>query len=212
MADLGKKLQLKTEQPLLLLQAPEKVAQTLQQEGYTFTKSDEAPSMGAYAAVLLFVQRAAELEALGPQALALLQPEGILWVAYPKKTSGVKTDLTRDKGWQVMAQMQYEAVRQVAVDDVWSALRFRHKTERRQESMFGVDRPGIDRSTKTVVVPEDMKTALQEAGLLEAFESMAFTHRKEYVVAVLDAKRPETRASRIAKAVEGAGRAAAKKR
>ncbi|WP_276498584.1 YdeI/OmpD-associated family protein [Pontibacter litorisediminis] len=202
MADLGKKLQLKKEQHLLLWQAPEAVVQALRHEGYTFTRAEEAPRAGGYDAVLLFVQRAAELEQLAPQAVALLQPEALLWIGYPKKSSGVKTDLTRDSGWQIVGQMQFEAVRQVAVDDTWSALRFRHKEERKQASMFGVDRAGIDRNTKTVVVPEDMKVALQEAGLLEKFESMAFTHRKEYAVAVLDAKKPETRMRRIAKAVE----------
>ncbi|PTX22583.1 bacteriocin resistance YdeI/OmpD-like protein [Pontibacter mucosus] len=202
MADLGKKLQLKKEHAILLLMAPEDVAQALQQEGYTFIRADEAPSVGSYGAVLLFVQQASELEQLAPQAVALLQPEGLLWVAYPKKSSGIKTDLTRDNGWQVMGSMQYEPVRQVAVDEVWSALRFRPQAARKQPSTFGVDMPGIDRKTKTVTVPDDLKEALQEAGLLEAFESMAFTHRKEYVVAVLEAKRPETRARRIAKTVE----------
>ncbi|OKL40955.1 YdeI/OmpD-associated family protein [Pontibacter flavimaris] len=202
MADLGKKLQLKKEQCLLLLQAPDEVAQALQHEDHTFTRADEAPGIGSYAAVLLFVQRAAELAQLAPQAVALLQPESILWIAYPKKSSGIKTDLTRDNGWQVMAQMQYEPVRQVAVDEVWSALRFRPQAARKQPSTFGVDMPGIDRKAKTVALPDDLKEALQEAGLLEAFESMAFTHRKEHVVAVLEAKRPETRTRRIAKTVE----------
>lgn len=202
MADLGKKLQLKKEHAILLLMAPEDVAQALQQEGYTFTRAGEAPSMGSYEAVLLFVQQASELEQLAPQAVALLQPEGLLWVAYPKKSSGIKTDLTRDNGWQVMGSMQYEPVRQVAVDEVWSALRFRPQAARKQPSTFGVDMPGIDRKAKTVSLPDDLREALQEAGLLEAFERMAFTHRKEYVVAVLEAKRPETRTRRIAKTVE----------
>ncbi|WP_246000993.1 YdeI/OmpD-associated family protein [Pontibacter diazotrophicus] len=60
-----------------------------------------------------------------------------------------------------------------------------------------MDLPGIDRKTKTVTVPEDMQQALEEAGVLEQFKQLAFTHRKEYVVAVLEAKRPETRAKRI---------------
>ena len=185
-----------------MLMAPEDVAQALQQEGYTFTRADEASGMGRYEAVLLFVQQASELEQLAPHAVALLQLDGLLWVAYPKKSSGIKTDLARDNGWQVMGSMKYEPVRQVAVDEVWSALRFRTVAARKQPSTFGVDMPGIDRKAKTVALPDDLQEALQEAGLLEAFESMAFTHRKEYVVAVLEAKRPETRARRIAKTVE----------
>lgn len=202
MAKLGKKLQLKTEQPLLLLHAPEQVAQALQEEGFACTQAaGKLPALRACTAALIFVQSAAALEQLQLQT-APPQPESILWIAYPKKSSDIKTDLTRDKGWQLMADLQYEAVRQVAVDEVWSALRFRHKTERKQDSMFGVDMPGIDRVTKTVVIPEDLKAALAQAEVLEAFERMAFTHRKEHVVSVLDAKKPETRARRIAKVVE----------
>lgn len=194
----------------MLLQAPEDVAQALTQEDYTFTRADEAPGLGVYSGVLLFVQSAAELEEMGPQALSLLEPGGLLWIAYPKIASGIKTDLTRDKGWQAMKQLGYEGVRQVAVDEVWSALRFRHQSERQANSTFGIDRPGIDRKSKTVVIPDDMQEALEQAGLLEVFEKMAFTHRKEYVVAVLDAKRPETRTKRIAKAVEEVKKLAAK--
>ncbi|AKD02688.1 YdeI/OmpD-associated family protein [Pontibacter korlensis] len=208
MADLGKKLQLKKEQALLLLRAPEEVAQALEQEEYAYTSLNEVSGAGNYDAVLLFVQSATDLAYLGPKAQAQLQPGGMLWIAYPKKSSGIHTDLTRDKGWQVMAELKYSPVRQIAVDDVWSALRFKHTSERKETSTFGVDMPGIDRKTKTVVVPDDLKDALQEAELLEVFEGMAFTHRKEHVVAVLEAKRHVTRARRIAKAVEGVSKLA----
>lgn len=152
--------------------------------------------------MLLFVQRSQQLEEDALLAVTLLKPGGVLWIAYPKKSSGVETDLTRDEGWSAVAALEYEAVRQVALNDTWSALRFRRRSERKAASTFGVDLPGIDRKTKTVTVPDDLQQALEEAGLSEQFSQLAFTHRKEYVVAVLMAKRPETRASRIRKTVE----------
>ncbi|WP_239022834.1 YdeI/OmpD-associated family protein [Pontibacter mangrovi] len=199
-------MQLKAGQQLLLLNAVEEVASALRQEGFTFTGTDEAPSIGTYAAVVVFVEKVAELERLAPEAVAVLQPQGLLWVAYPKKTSGIKTDLTRDHGWQAMQRMQFGPVRQVALSEAWSALRFKHAEERKEPTKFGVDQPGIDRVAKTVALPDDLREALQHADLLQAFEGMAFTHRKEYVLAVLEAKKPETRARRIAKAVEAAGK------
>jgi hypothetical protein len=48
-----------------------------------------------------------------------------LWIAYPKTTSGVKTDITRDQGWDALEEAGLSAVTQVAVDQTWSALRFR---------------------------------------------------------------------------------------
>ncbi|MFD2999962.1 YdeI/OmpD-associated family protein [Pontibacter toksunensis] len=202
MSELAKKLQLKPSHNLLLLNAPEAFAQALSAAGYTFTRADEAPAVDTYDAVQLFVQSKEELEKLGPQAVAMLKPEGMLWIAYPKKASGIKANLNRDKGWEALFSLGYSGVRQVAINDTWSALRFKHKTERKEASTFGVDMPGIDRKTKTVTVPEDMQQALEEAGLLDQFSQLAFTHRKEYVVAVLEAKRPETRAKRIGKTIE----------
>jgi|ERR1700733_2655081 len=58
-----------------------------------------------------------------------------------------------------------------------------------------------DTEERTVDVPADLAQALGAAKMRAAFDKMAFTHRKEWVRAVLDAKRPETRAKRIADCV-----------
>ncbi len=47
------------------------------------------------------------------------------WAAYPKKTSGIDTDITRDHGWEALNAAGLRPVRQIAIDDTWSALRFR---------------------------------------------------------------------------------------
>lgn len=60
----------------------------------------------------------------------------------------------------------------------------------------------VDTAERTVAVPDDFAQALREAGLTAAFEALAFTHRKEHVRAIEDAKKPETRARRIASAIE----------
>jgi Domain of unknown function (DUF1905)/Bacteriocin-protection, YdeI or OmpD-Associated len=54
-----------------------------------------------------------------------------------------------------------------------------------------------DTAERTIDVPDDLAKALGTAKMRDAFDKMAFTHRKEWVRAVLDAKRPETRAKRI---------------
>lgn len=58
-----------------------------------------------------------------------------------------------------------------------------------------------DPAERTVEVPDDLAAALAAAGVREAFDALAFTHRKEHVRAVEDAKKPETRARRIEAAV-----------
>ena len=82
-------------------------------------------------AVLLFVNNLAEAQALAPGAVATVapvKPEGILWIAYPKGGSGIKTDVNRDKLWPVVQESGWRPVRQIALDDVWSAMRFRPGT------------------------------------------------------------------------------------
>jgi putative ribosome biogenesis GTPase RsgA len=58
-----------------------------------------------------------------------------------------------------------------------------------------------DLEERIVEVPDDFEKALKKSKLKEAFEKMSFTHRKEYVHSVLDAKKPETRTKRIEKAM-----------
>jgi len=54
-----------------------------------------------------------------------------------------------------------------------------------------------DRAERTIDVPDDLAAALSAAGVRAKFDAMAFTHRKEWIRAVADAKREETRANRI---------------
>jgi hypothetical protein len=59
-----------------------------------------------------------------------------------------------------------------------------------------------DLSERTVEVPEELAKLLKKEKLLAAFESLSFTHRKEYVRWITEAKREETRRMRLTKAVE----------
>jgi len=61
----------------------------------------------------------------------------------------------------------------------------------------------LDTTARQVVVPADLKSALSIAKVLKAFEGASFTHRKEWVRGVEEAKAAETRARRIAKVVAG---------
>lgn len=58
-----------------------------------------------------------------------------------------------------------------------------------------------DTEERTIDLPDDLARALEKAKLRAPFDAMAFSHRKEWIRAVQDAKRPETRAKRIADCV-----------
>jgi hypothetical protein len=60
----------------------------------------------------------------------------------------------------------------------------------------------LDTSERTVEVPADLATALAEGGLRQTFDALSYTHRKEYVGWVEEAKRQATRANRVQRTVE----------
>ena len=67
-----------------------------------------------------------EIAENAPAAVAALVEDGLLWFAYPKKSSKkYRSDVGRDDSWQALGDLGFEAVRQIAIDEDWSALRFR---------------------------------------------------------------------------------------
>ena len=80
---------------------------------------------GKYAFVHLFVKDSGEFEELTQSAIAAVEYDGLLWISYPKRSSKVPTDLSRDVVWELMGDTGLRPVTQVSIDAVWSALRFR---------------------------------------------------------------------------------------
>jgi hypothetical protein len=76
--------------------------------------------------ILAFCTKQSEVDAVAIDAAAKLEGDGLLWFAYPKGTSKkFKCDFNRDTGWAVLGAHGFEPVRMVAIDEDWSALRFR---------------------------------------------------------------------------------------
>jgi hypothetical protein len=111
---LAKKLQLKEPMRGRILMAPAGLDLGL-----------EASADGPWDWVLAFVVTRADLAAVSPQLMTDLREDGLVWIAYPKKTSRLAADLDRDHGWEPVAALGLKGVRQIAIDDDWSALRFR---------------------------------------------------------------------------------------
>ena len=78
---------------------------------------------GQYDWVQIFVKSQAELEALIPKVKAALKPVSLLWISFPKGTSKIQTDLTRDKGWDSVRDLKWTNL--ISVDDTWSAFSLR---------------------------------------------------------------------------------------
>jgi hypothetical protein len=75
---------------------------------------------------LAFVAAQAELDRLSAILAAASLGDAVLWFAYPKGTSKrYACEFNRDTGWQLIRDAGFVSVRMVAIDEDWSALRFR---------------------------------------------------------------------------------------
>jgi hypothetical protein len=121
-----KKMTVKDQPVLLVVQPPASFQPNLDaMAGITSVATDpERVEKTTFA--LAFVTRQEEVDAFAVQLDAKLEGDGQLWFAYPKGTSKkYKCTFNRDNGWAVLGQLGYEPVRMIAIDEDWSALRFR---------------------------------------------------------------------------------------
>lgn len=74
---------------------------------------------------LVFAVNHRQLVGILQDVVPALQEDATFWIAYPKLTSKIASDLSRDKNWDFVADYGFEAVRMIALDSVWSAGQFR---------------------------------------------------------------------------------------
>lgn len=80
---------------------------------------------GTYDFVQFFATRKSDIEKTAGKLLKAAEPGALFWITYAKKTSGVDSDLSREAVWEAMEGTDWRPVSQIAIDEVWSALRFR---------------------------------------------------------------------------------------
>ena len=157
--------------------------------------------------VHLFVKNKKELEKYFPKVRKVLSDGGLLWISYPKGSSGMQTDLTRDQGWETIANSNMQWLSLISFDDKWSAFLMKNslpKTKNKlSEEYHSNKETWSDAKTKTVKVPDELSAAFKKNKKAEkTFEALNFTGRKEFVMWIVSAKRVETRAERAKKTIE----------
>ena len=117
-----KKLGLKDQDPVLILNAPEEYEEIM---AGIEARIDTAIA-GSYSFIQVFATQLDVAKNLARAVVDALTGDGHLWLCYPKGTSKkYKSDINRTKAWEVFAPYEFEPVTQVAIDDDWSAMRFR---------------------------------------------------------------------------------------
>jgi hypothetical protein len=142
--------------------------------------------------------------------MKLVKPDIMVWVYYPKGTSKIQTDLTRDKGWDCLLAESDKLtwISLISFDNTWSVFGFRGKTEadRKKEAKPRPVREifnWVNPQTKEIKLPKDLASILEKNKReVIFFNSLSFTNKKEYIEWIVTAKRKETRNERLRGTIE----------
>lgn len=207
MSTLSKKLQIKPGKRWLLFNAPANYFALLEPlpEGTTVSYSTK----GDFDGVQLFVKNSTELAESLKAVISVLRVDTIFWIIYPKKSSGIATDLEMMSSWDQLGKYGYAGVSAAAVDETWTALRFRPKEQTKTSDTCNDEikkneySEYIDVDNKIIRLPDEIKNVLEKnIQALTNYEKLSYSNRKEYVLWVLTAKQDKTRYERKIKLIE----------
>jgi hypothetical protein len=148
-----KKLNFKGQSPVFVLRAPESFDKEMA-EIRTDTEIRTSISRAKNVSFLLaFVTKQKEVDDLARSLDAVAAEDAVVWFAYPKASSkNYQCEFNRDNGWNELGKLGFEGVRMIAIDDDWSALRFRKaehiKTMTRSFAMSDTGKRKIETSRK----------------------------------------------------------------
>jgi len=128
---LAKKMKLKPGLKAAVINAPENYLKELKHD----VEISQSLS-GKFDWVQVFAKTITEVESLASKAAKALKPESMLWISFPKGTSKIQTNLTRDKGWESLQKLDLKWVNLVSVNDTWSAFAMRPYKEGEKKQSF----------------------------------------------------------------------------
>jgi hypothetical protein len=201
--ELSKKLRLNIQEDLLVVNAPANIAEVL--PGIPIrTKLDKTKPATQ---LMLFAYSSDDLHKHLPKLMECIRHDTLTWICYPKQSGAIQSDLIRMQPWEYVFGLGLRGQTSVSVNDDWTGIRLTTAPPKKpsQAELPPEERKveGIDFVNRTTTLPADAKAVLaQYKSLEDFFNALAFSHRKEHLLAIADAKKPETRANRIQKMAE----------
>jgi hypothetical protein len=203
------KLQLKDEKNLLIQGLPSAIEKQFSKLSFAKNVTPLLRSRKIDFA-LVFAINEKQLHGILRDVMPALQQGGKLWISYPKKASKIVTDLDRDSSWEILGENDFKAVTQIVLDHVWTAMRYKRKSEpddvvevEEEETATEnlpkeIPAPGVSYEDRTIVLPAELEEQLKKNKYAAAaFEQLSFTNKREYVEWIVGAKKDVTKQKRL---------------
>lgn len=208
---IADKLKIKPDNTLLTFNAPPEFKKGLQGLPARVKITDSGKECDQ---IHWFVTTKAQLEKEMSKIMKLVKPGIMVWVYYPKGTSKMQTDLTRDNGWECLMKESDKLtwINLFSFDETWSIFGLRGKTEadKKKEAKPKQEREifkWANSETREIKLPDDLAAALKKnKKQADFFNALSFSNRREYVEWIVTAKREETRKERISGTIERLGK------
>jgi hypothetical protein len=204
---VAQKMQMKPGKSWLLYNAPQNYMATIEPLPKD-TKIGFDP-LGDFDGIQLFVVNNDDLINSFTIVEPLLKPDTVFWLCYPKKSSGIKSDLEMMGSWEILSNHGLRVVTSVSIDNTWTALRFKpleltklletRNAEIKQNEYAAY----IDVDAKQIKLPAIMLAVLEKSAVAMAFyQGLSYSNKKEYVIWILSAKQEKTQNERLDKLIE----------
>lgn len=126
MDPIFKKLNYKNQEKIFVLNAPDSFQKNMKAISSYAAVKETVGRTKSIDFAMVFATKQKEVDTMADKILRKAAEDAIIWFCYPKKSSkNYKCEFNRDTGWAKLGEYGYEGVRMVAIDQDWSALRFR---------------------------------------------------------------------------------------
>lgn len=204
---LFEKLQLKDEKNLLIQGIPSAIEKQFSK--LSFSKN-VTPLLNTKRIdfALIFAINQQQLNNILKEVIPSLNKEAKFWIAYPRPSSKIVTDLNRDDCWSYLVSNLFKAIGQIDIDHIWTAMRFQKKEQivvRKQNtpSESQSEMEGLNAEFQKITPPKELvKLFSVHKKAAHVFQKLPSTHQKEYVSWINEAKKEGTRKQRVEDTIE----------
>jgi hypothetical protein len=203
---LPQKLLIKAEKKWLIYNPPKGYVQSLKNllKDVTCTTIPK----GEFDGIQLFAKNKSELASSLKIIAPLLKPDTIFWITYPKRSSGIKSDMKMGD-WDELSAYKLKGVSSISVSEEWAGSRFRPEGQSKR-SGTGKDEirksdyaAYIDVDTKSITLPIYIRRLFKDTPeAFNIFQKLSYSNKKDYLLWIFTAKQEKTRSERLAGFIE----------